>query len=340
MIRATITGAGSPEAGELIRILIHHPDVEIVCACEPRLGGMRVDSHHRGLIGDTDLVFSPQVKEKTDVFFVCGDGSGIEVTQPDGFIAEGARRDDETAGLLIGGKEVTDGQCVVDLTGRFSDCACRFVYGVGEINRKPMVRGAKRASLGSTDVHGAILALAPLAQNLLLNSDIDVLSDNEWSKAEVRELADALGSLQSSFASRINWKPADGEAVSACFNMYVEADPDSAANVAPVKKSGRGRGLRTVVELDCPVSLENIRDMFENYYDDHNFTFVIDREPEEADVRNTNKCLIGLSKEGDRLRIVTMLDGAIKGGAGTAVHCMNLLFGLHECIGLQLKAFG
>lgn len=339
MIRATITGAGSPEAGELIRILIHHPDVEIVCAYEPRLSGLRIDSHHRGLIGDTDLQFSSRMKDKTDVFFVCGDGDEVDVVQPEGFITEGAQKDDSTARLLIGGKEVSDEQRIIDLTCRFIDGSCRFVYGVGEINRKPMVRGAKRAAVGSERVHGALLALAPLAQNLLLNSDIDILSDSEPHKTELKELTDSLRSLQSSFASRVNCRRADAKDVSACFNMYVEADGDDSVKT-DVKRPTTERGLRTVVELECPVSLDHVRDIYEKYYDDHNFTFVIDREPEGADVMNTNKCLLWLTKEGNRLRIVSMLDSHIKGGPGTAVHCMNLLFGLHERIGLDIKALG
>ena len=79
-----------------------------------------------------------------------------------------------------------------------------------------------------------------------------------------------------------------------------------------------------------------VRELFEQYYDDHNFTFVIDHEPMLCDVAGTNKCLIHISREGEYLRVTSAIDNRLKGGVGSAVHAMNLLFGLHERTGLML----
>ena len=92
-----------------------------------------------------------------------------------------------------------------------------------------------------------------------------------------------------------------------------------------------------MVYVDCPVSIEEVRKLYEDYYDDHNFTFVTDKAPDLKDVVNTNKCILHLDKVGDKLLITSVIDNLLKGASGTAVHNMNLLFGLQERIGLNLK---
>lgn len=91
--------------------------------------------------------------------------------------------------------------------------------------------------------------------------------------------------------------------------------------------------------LNNSVDLGELSRLYEDYFDDHNFTFRINRTPRVADVEGTNKCLIFLERDYDnRLTVTAAFDAVVKGNAGTAVHCMNLLFGLHELIGLTLKA--
>ena len=90
--------------------------------------------------------------------------------------------------------------------------------------------------------------------------------------------------------------------------------------------------------MDCPVELDEIKKLYEDYYDDHNFTFISDRMPNLKDVVNTNKCILYLTKEDGKLLIVSVIDNLLKGASGQAVHNMNLLFGLHEKVGLELKA--
>ena len=99
-------------------------------------------------------------------------------------------------------------------------------------------------------------------------------------------------------------------------------------------------GFKAFIEVDLAdeASRKPYRELYDKYYEDHNFTFVIDRMPDLKDVVNTNKCLLHLVKEGNKLLIVSVIDNLLKGASGTAVHNMNLLFGLHERVGLNLKA--
>ena len=181
------------------------------------------------------------------------------------------------------------------------------------------------------------MALLPLARNLLLNSDVHVhaitgstgagvkpspSSNFSWRNDNVSiykpfkhqhlaEIRQTLTSMQTSFSLKIEFIPVRG-----CFS----------------------RGIFASAYLDCPVALDEIVKLYEDYYDDHNFTYVINRMPDLKDVVNTNKCLLYLTKEDGKLLIVSVIDNLLKGASGQAVHNMNLLFGLHERTGLNLKA--
>ena len=81
--------------------------------------------------------------------------------------------------------------------------------------------------------------------------------------------------------------------------------------------------------------MEVLRDLYENYFDDHNFTFIVDYKPQASHVLGTNKCLLHLERTGQELQVTAAIDGRLKGRAGNAVHILNLLFGLHERVGLE-----
>lgn len=210
-----------------------------------------------------------------------------------------------------------------------------FIYGLPELNRKRIVRGNRIANPGcfATAIQ---LALLPLAKNLLLNNEIQVTAitgstgagqkptstshfswrnDNisiykPFTHQHLAEIKQSLGQLQTSFSSAINFIPVRGNF---------------------------SRGIFSTLYLNCPVELNVIRELYENYYDDHNFTFVTDKAPDLKQVVNTNKCLLYLEKHEDKLLIVSVIDNLLKGASGQAVHNMNLLFGLHEKTGLHLK---
>ena len=227
---------------------------------------------------------------------------------------------------------------VIDLAQdfRLAEEGNDFIYGLPELNRKAVVRGGRHVANPGCFATAIQLGLLPLAKNLLLNAPIHVTaitgstgagvkpsatSHYSWRNDNVSiykpfrhqhlaEIRQSLSSLQNSFKAPINFIPVRG-----CFS----------------------RGIMAIMYMDCPVALDEIKRLYNEYYDDHNFTFVSDTPVDLKDVVNTNKCLIHLDKVDDKLLITTVIDNLLKGASGTAVHNMNLLFGLHERVGLQLK---
>lgn len=297
MIKVAIDGATSATAGELLRILIHHPDVEIIALTDatPGSAGRRADAVHHGLTGDTELAVTAPGDApagRADVLFLCG----AEPSWAPGNWPSQLR--------------------VVDVTGRYVDGSWGFVTGLCELNRKALVRGATRASVPTAGVQAVALALLPLAKHLLLNGHIEAALTGAAADAQavLPVLTDCLTALQRSFGA----------------DMTIGAPA-----------TGTGRALHATVALDCALRADDLAAMYHQFYDDHNFTFIVDAPAVDADVVNTNKCLLCLQKpSAGKLAVNTVLDARIKGGAGTAVHCMNLLFGLHERTGLALKALG
>ena len=319
MIKAGIIGGAGYTAGELIRLLINHPDVQLMWVNSSSNAGNPVASVHQGLIGETDLVFTDQTPfDEINVLFFC--------------TPHGQTR------TFLESHSVPDDLRIIDLSTdyRHQDGTHDFVYGLPELNRKAIVRGAKHIANPGCFATAIQLALLPLAKNLLLNKDVHVFAITGSTGAGVKpaptshfswrndnisiykpfrhqhldEIRQSLSQLQNSFASEIDFIPVRG-----CFS----------------------RGIFAPLYLDCPVELSEIRRLYDDYYSDHNFTFVTDKMPDLKDVVNTNKCLLHLEKEGNKLIIVSVIDNLLKGASGTAVHNMNLLFGLHERTGLCLK---
>lgn len=319
MIKAGIIGGAGYTAGELIRLLINHPDVQLMWVNSSSNAGNPVASVHQGLIGETDLVFTDQTPfDEINVLFFC--------------TPHGQTR------TFLESHSVPDDLRIIDLSTdyRHQDGTHDFVYGLPELNRKAIVRGAKHIANPGCFATAIQLALLPLAKNLLLNKDVHVFAITGSTGAGVKpaptshfswrndnisiykpfrhqhldEIRQSLSQLQNSFASEIDFIPVRG-----CFS----------------------RGIFATLYLDCPVELSEIRRLYDDYYSDHNFTFVTNKMPDLKDVVNTNKCLLHLEKEGNKLIIVSVIDNLLKGASGTAVHNMNLLFGLHERTGLCLK---
>ncbi|MDE6049689.1 MAG: N-acetyl-gamma-glutamyl-phosphate reductase [Paramuribaculum sp.] len=312
MIRAGIIGGDSDVAGDLIRILINHPDVELVWVSAPDEEGVLLSQRHRGLTGETYMRFSGDKSlEDIDVLFMC-------------FIRDG---DSEQ---YLSHHKIPENLKIIDLSPDFrmpEDENSEWVYALAELNRKPLVRGAKKASVPGPFATIMLLSLLPLAKNLLLNSDIHVScvsstasGDEKAGEAsiildheEIEETRKALKALQSSFNSRIRLVGTAG---------------------------GWDSGLAATIYMDTPISEDDIKDIYDTFYEDHGFTFLCESHPDLGEVRGTNKCLMRVGKTGDTLVISSVIDETLKGGASAAVHVMNLMFGLQERVGLMLKATG
>ncbi|MCI9606703.1 MAG: N-acetyl-gamma-glutamyl-phosphate reductase [Muribaculaceae bacterium] len=310
MIRAGIVGGDSDAAGELIRILINHPDIELMWVSAPNEEDVLLSQRHRGLNGETYMRFcGDRSPSDIDVLFLC-------------FTEDG---DSER---YMSRHAIDDNLKVIDLSPDFrmpENEDSPWVYALPELNRKPLVRGAVRAAVPGPLATIMLLSLLPLAKNLMLNSEIHVscvssaATGNEkpgeatvvLEHEEIEETKKALCSLQSSFNSDIRLVATAG---------------------------GWESGLAANIYLDTPISEDDIKDIYDTFYEDHGFTFLSESYPDLGEVRGTNKCLMHVGKTGNTLVISTVMDDCLKGGASAAVHVMNLMFGLQERVGLMLKA--
>ena len=318
MIKAGIIGGAGYTAGELIRLLINHPDVELTFVNSSSNAGNKITDVHSGLYGEIDMLFTAELPlSDIDVLFFC--------------TAHGDTK------KFMESHEIPENLKIIDLSTdyRAESDNHEFIYGLPELNRKRIIRGNRIANPGcfATCIQ---LALLPLAKNLMLNSEIHVnaitgstgagvkpsdTSHFSWRNDNISiykpfehqhlgEIKQSLTQLQTSFNAGISFLPVRG-----CF----------------------ARGIFASVYMDCNVELAEVRRLYDEYYEDHSFTFVTDKNLDLKQVVNTNKCLLNLSKHGNKLLIVSAIDNLLKGASGQAVHNMNLLFGLVETTGLRLK---
>lgn len=307
MIKVGITGCDDLRAAELIRVLINHPDVDlkwVTASCPPET---RLDSIVHGIVGESDLIANHiGGVDDVDVIFACG-------------------RDDLSH---LTSQNMSGSVSVIDLTGAHNldhGGGKPWTYGMSEMQRRVLVHDATHVTVPGCAAVASLLAVMPMARNLLLNNPLtlrvavgsvmypdDVLA---WTRQQRDEVALALTLCQSSFNQPIDLS---------------------------VTQLAERRSLAVAARFKCGVDEEMIRQLYEQYYADHNFVFLVDRPVVTADVENTNKCLIRLDKDerSGMLTVHAVMDALLKGCVGNAVHSMNLMFGLHERVGLALKASG
>ncbi|MDE6576681.1 MAG: hypothetical protein K2J82_04915 [Muribaculaceae bacterium] len=301
MIKVGIIGAQTPDAGELLRILINHPEVDILSLYAPSLTGHRISSVHHGFIGETDFFFVDKI-----------DPSKLDAI----FIAENS----PIVNSLIEHIGDWEDLRVIDMSpDRHDDWKpSEFVYGLSEMNRKALVRGARLATVPTPIASVSLIPLYPLAAHLLLTSDIEInvkLPESLVTSIDINRVAEEienqLKSIQHSFDSKVN----------------ISLHPSNSL-----------RSIRESIIFKCSLGIDEISRILEETYDDHNFTFTTRESVSDAEVEGTQKCLIFISKPGaGLLELEVVADGFLRGGAGDATHILNLLFSLHEKVGLCLK---
>lgn len=301
MIKVAITDADTLLAGELVRLLVNHPDVEILGLVAPSHTGERADTIHHGLIGEPVMRFCSELPRKANAIFHCGNSNA----------------DDRLKARAAAG-EIK----IIDLS-RSSYAGSHVpnvVPAISEVFRKPLVRGASEARVLSPLETTLVIALFPLARNLMLSAPLKV---NVTTSGDVfRDLdADRAGVLASGLLQGIQQS----------YDKNVEFIIDHS------REKGRGLRLSTTIKLAMPVT--DVKALYDDVYDDHNFTFLTCGPRHMRDVVGTNKCLIYLHRTSDdELAVEALADARMRGWAGEAVLAMNLMFGLYERTGLQLKA--
>lgn len=319
MIKVGIIGGAGYTAGELIRILLNHPETELVFVNSTSNAGNKLTDVHSGLLGETDISFTDQLPyEKIDVLFFC--------------TAHGDTR------KFMEANDIPKHLKIIDLSTdyRHKSEENQFVYGLPELNKEDIKKSSYIANPGcfATAIQ---LALLPLAKEKLLNTEIHVnaitgstgagvkpssTSHFSWRENNIsvykafehqhlKEIRQSLSQLQNGFSDDINFIPVRGNFT---------------------------RGIFASIYLNYAGTLDEAEALFYSFYKDCPFVVVSEKNIDLKQVINTNKCVLHLEKHGNKLLILSCIDNLVKGASGQAVHNMNLIFGLEETTGLKLKA--
>ena len=320
-IKVGVIGGAGYTAGELLRILIHHPAVEIVFVNSTSNAGNSIADIHSGLIGETNLVFTSELPFiEVDALFLCS--------------AHGDSK------KFIDSTEIPASVKIIDLSTDYRAKSPQhdFVYGLPELNRNDICAASRIANPGcfATAIQ---LALFPLAAAGLLTDEIHVNAITGSTGAGVKP------SDTSHFSWRNNnisiYKPFGHQHLDEIGQSLRQLQPGffKTVNFIPVR-GNFARGIYATSYTTCDLNIEEAKKLYQDYYKDAAFTFVVDKNPDLKQVVNTNKGIVYLEKHGDKLLIVSMIDNLLKGASGQAVQNMNLMFGIDEKMGLGLKAIG
>lgn len=318
MIEAGIIGGAGYTAGELIRILLRHPEVNLNFVYSTSQPGKPVAQVHQDLLGETDLKFSGELNKDVDVVFLClGHGNSKK------FLAE---------------NQFSAKTKIVDLSTDFRMASedHDFVYGLPEFN-KDEIKGATNIANPGCFATAISLAILPLAAEGKLT--------DEWHVNAVTGATGAGTSL--SETTHFTWRDNNFSAYKSFSHQHLneieqslqrlQPEYDQAVNFIP-NRGNFSRGIHATAYTKFSGNLDEAKEIYEKTYEDAAFTFVVEEELHLKQVVNTNKCLLKLDKFGDKLLVTSLIDNLLKGASGQAVQNMNLMFGLQEDLGLRLKA--
>jgi N-acetyl-gamma-glutamyl-phosphate reductase len=320
-ISAGIIGGAGYTGGELIRLLLNHPQVEIAFVHSNSQTGKLLYEVHTDLIGETELRFTDKVI-KTDVLFLCTSHNDSRKFLDANELDANTKVIDLSQDFRLKQKSTLNGRT--------------FAYGLPELNREAITGSANVANPGcfATCIQ---LALLPLAAQQQLNGEIHIsattgstgagqsLSETShfsWRQnnlsvykafehQHLNEIGESLTQLQKNFKGEINFIPHRGSFT---------------------------RGIFASAYANSDLKIEEAKKLFKDFYSGHPFMHMSDNAVDLKQVVNTNKCLLHVAKHDGKLLITSVLDNLLKGASGQAVQNMNLVFGLQETAGLKLKA--
>ncbi|MHB1277201.1 MAG: N-acetyl-gamma-glutamyl-phosphate reductase [Bacteroidia bacterium] len=320
-IKAGIAGAAGYTGGELIRILLAHPRVELVSAMSKSAAGQKYYTVHADMLGRSEACFDAQLAEDIDVLFLClGHGESRNFLEK--YPQPGSR-------------------CIIDLSTDFRHKAQNafanrnFIYGLPEINRAGL-RGAKSIANPGCFATAIQLALLPLTQNKDLNKEV-----------HIQALTGSTGAGQSlSAGTHFTWRHNNVSVYKAFTHQHLTEITENLKALNGTEptlhfipqRGGFTRGIFASIQMECSLDPDELMELYQNYYKEHPFTRIAPFEVDMKQVVNTNFCYLQLIRQGDQLVLISVIDNLLKGASGQAVQNMNLAFGLEETMGLQLKA--
>lgn len=311
-----IIGGAGYTAGELIRLLINHPEAEITFIHSESNAGNPVTNVHGGLLGETDLCFSSEAPlDKIDVLFLCS-GHG-------------------QSSAYWSSHDLPDSLKVIDLSQDYRDEHDGYVYGLPELNAARIATSRLIANPGcfATAIQ---LAVLPLAQSHLLKHDIHVTAITGSTGAGVKPSATTHFSWRNDNISV--YKLFEHQHLLEINRTVKSLQPDYTGEINFVPMRGDfARGIFASVYTECDLSEEEAVGLYKHFYSEAPFTVVSDRPVDLKQAVNTNKAIVHVEKHGDKLHISSVIDNLLKGASGQAVENMNLIFGLDRRTGLQLK---
>ena len=322
MIKAGIIGGAGYTGGEMLRILVNHPDVEIAFVNSTSNAGNLISDVHTDLVGDTDLRFTNEILQNIDVLFLCvGHGD---------------------AKKFLEANDINENIKIIDLSQDFrlnrnSSIGDRqFIYGLPELNRD-VIKSAKNIANPGCFATCIQLGLLPLAKAGLIKSEV-----------HINATTGSTGAGQSlSATSHFSWRNNNLSIYKAFEHQHLNEIGESLLQLQPSlsetltfipQRGDFTRGILAAMYLESNLTLEEALQLYENYYSEHPFTHVSRKNIDLKQVVNTNKALVHVEKHGNKLFIISIIDNLLKGASGQAVQNMNLMFGLEENSGLRLKA--
>lgn len=320
-IQVGIIGGAGYTAGELIRLLVNHPEAEIDFVYSTSNAGNQISKVHQDLVGSLNRVFTDTVNPNVDVLFLClGHGNSVKFLSENTF-SKDTKIIDLGNDFRLEADKVFEGKT--------------FVYGLPELN-KTAIESANYIANPGCFATAIQLGLLPLAKANLLKNNVHINAvtgatgagtslsatthytwrDNNFSyykpftHQHLGEINQSVKQLQASFASEINFMP---------------------------NRGNFSRGIFATLYTKFDGTVDDAKNLYNNFYESAKFTFISNDFLHLKQVVNTNKCLLHLHKHEGKLLITSIIDNLLKGASGQAIQNMNLMFGLEETTGLGLK---
>jgi N-acetyl-gamma-glutamyl-phosphate reductase len=318
-IKAGIVGAAGYTGGETLRLLLQHPDVDVVCAQSRSQAGKSVATVHKDLLGETDLQFESEIQQQIDVLFVC--------------LTHGESKEWLKQNALSLSTKIIDLGNDFRIDNTLGER--EFVYGLPELYRDK-IRKARNIANPGCFATAIQLSLLPLVKEKILN------------EVFVTGITGSTGAGQKlQHTSHFTWRSHNVSAYKTLTHQHLGEITKSIQHLHPSFQEGihfvpwRGdftRGIFTSSVITCDMTFQEVNDLYSSYYATHPFTHITPSTLDLKQVINTNKCVLQLEKVGSKLVIHAAIDNLIKGASGQAIQNMNLLFDLDETAGLKIKA--
>ncbi len=324
MIKIGIIGGSGYTAGELIRILMYHPNAIIDFVYSTTNAGKPLSYAHHDLLGDIEMNFTNTVNPSVNLVFLClGHGKSRQFLEENQF-------ENHTRIIDLGNDFRLTKEAVFNNK--------TFIYGLPELNKSSIKKASYIANPGcfATAIQ---LALLPLAKHDLLAKDIHINATTGSTGAGVQPTETTHFSWRANNMS--HYKAFDHQHLSEINQSVLQLQKNYSAEMLFIPNRGDfTRGIFATLYTSIEENIEEIVEKYKKFYKNHPFITVTTTDINLKQVIQTNKCIISLVKKKNRLLITSIIDNLTKGASGQAIQNMNLMFGLDETTGLHLKPSG